>query len=157
MSSSTLATETHSRINVRLVGSVSIQDGTNPIKHFLPKFGLLKSNSYRVVLGLPSVGHNWSMWRAVNDPTMRIFGIQHNNKWYFLKVRNNRMIVFKQSIPNMVSTNSSLWFQYVENPKKGEIHSLYHQTTQFYVATINSKTVLSSNNETATDIEINRI
>ena len=96
------------------------------------------------------------MWRAVNNPTMRIFGIQHSNEWYFLQVRKNRksMSVVKNSIPNMVSTNSSLWFQYVKIPKNEEIDSLYHQRTQSYVATINSTIVLPSDKETATDIKI---
>ena len=158
MLSSTLASENQSRINVTLVGSVTIRDGSNLAKHFVPRFNSFKTKSSPVVLGLPSVGHNWTMWRAVNDTTMRIFGIQHNNEWYFLKASKNdrSMIVFEQSIQDMVSTNSSLWFQYAKIPSTNKF-SLYHQQTQSYVAIINSKLGLSNITQIASGIDIGEI
>ena len=156
MLSSTLASENQSRINVTLIGSVTIRDGSNSVKHFVPRFSSFKTKSSPVVLGLPSVRLNWTMWRSVTKPTMRIFGIQHSNEWYFLKASKNgrSLIVFKQSIQDMVSTNSSLWFQYAKIPTSTNKYSLYHQQTQSYVAIINSKLELSNITQIASGIDI---
>ena len=155
MSSSALASKTQLRINVTLVGSVFIQNST---KHFV-QIDILGSNRYQVVCGLPPVGHNWTMWRAANDPRRRIFGIQINNDWYFLQVCNNckSMSVVRQSIPDMVSINSRRWFEYVEVNERPENHFLYHPRTQSYIKINNNKIELSRTAQTASGIEINAI
>ena len=156
MSSSPLATTAQSRINVTLVGSVFIRDGTNTKTHFVPKIYLLGSQRYQVIWGFPSAQLNWTMWRAENNPEMLIFGIEINSEWYFLQVRANgeSMIVVRQSIPDMVSTNSSRWFEYVKDYKRPGMHFLYHQRTHSYIRRVNNTIALSRNSETASAIEI---
>ena len=154
-----LARRNQPKLSVRLAGLVLIQDGANPINHFVPQADAARTGRYKVVLGLPPQGLRWAMWRASSDPRMRIFGIQIKKKWYFLQVRKNGkgVVLVRQNVPYMVSHDSSRWFQYGQLSEDFVTSVLYHVKSKTYITTNSSVIGSNANSGFASEINIHLI
>ena len=148
-----IAKRNQTKIEVGLARLIHIQDGSNPINHFVPQPDPIRLGKYNVALGLPPRGLRWMMWRASSNPIMCIFGIQIKNEWYFMQVRRN-VILVKQNVPNLLLPTSSRWFEYGEVAQRVGINVLRHKKSQAFLTINNSTIGISRNPEVASEIAI---
>ena len=143
---------------VEYFGTFFIKESSNAARHFIPSPTATSSLVYAPILGIPNVGHRWSMWKSTRNPRMRIFGIQIGGSWYFLQIRRSatgqpRVILFQGNEPRMVMSDSVRWFEYGKFPP-GKAEILYHKKTRLYLTTNSNQVSYTDELEQASGVSI---
>ena len=146
------------KISVRSAKPVLIRNGSDRAHHVVSQPVFPNSTRHQVVLGFPLRGFRWSMWQATKKPQMRMFGIQIEKEWYVLTLRKNGRCfhLARRRAPNMVSPNSSDWFEYKKILRRG-VYVLRHKKSRAYITTSNNQIKPTSSCQSALSIDIKRV